>query len=90
MLYDHVGVHSGGSGKNNSALSWAELASPVVWDLADGQHHLVKVSKRSTTLRETLFDSIGRPVKLESWISRPQCLLFAERSDKLLDPMFAA
>eukprot|EP00752_Nemacystus_decipiens_P015593 g13916.t1 len=43
LVYDHVGVHSAGSGSNNSALSAAALAPPVVWDLADGQHHLVKV-----------------------------------------------
>lgn len=43
LAYDHVGVHSAGRGVDNSALSSAALAPPVVWDLADGQHHLVKV-----------------------------------------------
>ncbi|CAM9964606.1 unnamed protein product, partial [Pylaiella littoralis] len=43
LVYDHVGVHSAGRGSNNSALDLAELAPAAVWDLADGQHHLVKV-----------------------------------------------
>lgn len=43
LVYDHVGVHSGGPGGDNSALASAELAPPVAWDLADGEHHLVKV-----------------------------------------------
>ncbi|CAM9370870.1 unnamed protein product [Ectocarpus sp. 8 AP-2014] len=45
LVYDHVGVHSGGPGGDNSALTSAELAPPVAWDLADGEHHLVKVVK---------------------------------------------
>eukprot|EP00903_Cladosiphon_okamuranus_P010242 g9699.t2 len=43
LVYDHVGVHSAGRDSNNSALAATALAPPVVWDLADGQHHLIKV-----------------------------------------------
>lgn len=46
LVYDHVGVHSAGPGGENSALASAELAPPVAWDLADGEHHLVKVLGR--------------------------------------------
>lgn len=48
LVYDHVGVHSAGRGSNNSALGSAELAPAVMWDLADGQHHLVKVRTTDT------------------------------------------
>lgn len=44
LLYDHVGIHSAGKGAKNLALSSSELTPPIVWDLADGQHHLVKVT----------------------------------------------
>ena len=43
LVYDHVGIHAGGRGVNNSALAASELVPPTAWDLADGQHHLVKV-----------------------------------------------
>ncbi|CAM9157676.1 unnamed protein product [Laminaria digitata] len=43
LVYDHVGIHASGRGTNNSALATSELVPPMRWDLADGQHHLVKV-----------------------------------------------
>lgn len=59
LVYDHVGVHSAGRGSNNSALDLAELAPAAVWDLADGQHHLVKVRQRQTL--RTCESLTGRP-----------------------------
>lgn len=55
LVYDHVGIHASGRGTNNSALATSELVPPMKWDLADGQHHLVKVIMHTWCLGNVFF-----------------------------------
>ncbi|CAM9212124.1 unnamed protein product, partial [Choristocarpus tenellus] len=64
IVYDHIGVHSGGPEANNSAREWAELAPPHQWDLADGKHHIVKVKYYPRLATEYLANFTATPAVL--------------------------
>ena len=63
LVYDHVGIHTSGRGSNNSALATSELVPPRAWDLADGQHHLVKVILHTYSLQGLLFKAVSEMVR---------------------------
>ncbi|CAM9566805.1 unnamed protein product, partial [Discosporangium mesarthrocarpum] len=64
VVYDHIAVHSAGPGANNSALEWAELVPPKQWDLADGEHHMVKVKYYPRLVMEYLGTFSATPAVL--------------------------